>query len=150
MKGKKILLTFCLLIQGLSSFSQKLVQDQVETQEGKDALIGATIVEKNSSNGIVSDMNGEFSLIVEDSIIVISYLGYETLEYIILQDTFINISLKENPYQVLQSPIILLAPRFYIPHNTSLISKKFLKVNFKILLIAFLIKFLESLCNQEP
>ena len=47
-----------------------------------EALIGATILEKNTQNGTTTDFNGEFILNVKssDAVIVVSYIGYTTQE----------------------------------------------------------------------
>lgn len=48
--------------------------------QNHEPLIGATVLEENTQNGIVTDVNGKFSLKLNDpeSNIVISYTGYET------------------------------------------------------------------------
>ena len=49
-----------------------------ETGEG---VIGATVMEKGTSNGTVTDLDGNFKLNVpEGSILVISYIGYDNVE----------------------------------------------------------------------
>ena len=50
----------------------------------KDAfgpVIGASVVQKGTSNGIVTDMNGNFTLNVpSNSTILVSFIGYKTQE----------------------------------------------------------------------
>ena len=44
-----------------------------------EAIIGATILEKGSGNGTVTNMNGEFSLdVAPNAILEVSYIGYTT------------------------------------------------------------------------
>ena len=44
-----------------------------------EPIIGANIVEKGTTNGIITDINGNFSLMVsENAILQISYIGYQT------------------------------------------------------------------------
>ena len=46
-----------------------------------EPIIGANIVEKGTTNGIITDINGNFSLMVsENAILQISYIGYQTQE----------------------------------------------------------------------
>ena len=47
--------------------------------ENGDPVIGATVMQKGSSNGTITDLNGNFSMdVAEDSPITISYIGYKT------------------------------------------------------------------------
>lgn len=61
--------------------AQQVVTGTV-TDESGEPIIGANILVKGQSSGTVSDVNGEFSLSVSsfEDILVISYIGYETVE----------------------------------------------------------------------
>ncbi|PTB95216.1 hypothetical protein C9994_11465 [Marivirga lumbricoides] len=60
--------------------NETIVQGRV-VEEGGVPLPGATIMEKGTSNGVVSDIDGNFSLSVADkSTIVISFIGFKTTE----------------------------------------------------------------------
>ena len=49
--------------------------------DSQGPLIGATVMEKGTNNGTVTDFNGNFSLNVKSgATLVISYVGYETQE----------------------------------------------------------------------
>src|SRR5690606_8029668 len=49
--------------------------------ENGDPLPGATIQEKNTTNGIISDVDGAFTLSVPpDATLIVSYIGYKSLE----------------------------------------------------------------------
>jgi sugar lactone lactonase YvrE len=63
-----------------------------------EGLIGATIKEKGTPNGTVTDAAGNFSLNVTDgnAILVISYTGYETTEVPVNNQPVLNVSLKDN------------------------------------------------------
>ncbi len=52
------------------------------TDESGDGLVGATILEKGTTNGTISDINGNYTLEVadENATLVISYIGQETQE----------------------------------------------------------------------
>lgn len=65
----------------------EIIQQQRKTVNGtildanQEPVIGANIVEKGTRNGTVSDINGNFSLSVENNAtIVISYIGYISQE----------------------------------------------------------------------
>lgn len=64
-----------------------------------EPVIGATvIVEGNASYGTVTDINGNFILtsVPQDAIIIVSYVGYETLNIPINGRTEIIVTLKED------------------------------------------------------
>lgn len=51
------------------------------TDPNGDPVIGASIREKGTGNGIITDVNGKFSLNVKkDATLIISYIGYKTQE----------------------------------------------------------------------
>lgn len=68
------------------------------TAEGDDSgLPGVTIVEKGTNNGTVSDIQGAYSIEVvgENSVLVFSYVGFETSEVRVGNANSINVSLQE-------------------------------------------------------
>lgn len=79
------LLSFCcmLFLSDLGAFAQNgvTVRGQVVDAEMNEPLIGVSIQEKGTSNGVITDMNGNFVLNVgTGSTIVFSYIGYKTQE----------------------------------------------------------------------
>ncbi len=60
-------------------------------------LMGVNVLEKGTSNGAVTNFDGEFSLNLENtnSILVFSFLGFETQELKVGDATVINVSLEE-------------------------------------------------------
>ncbi|WP_455609254.1 SusC/RagA family TonB-linked outer membrane protein [Bacteroides rodentium] len=66
----------------------------------KDAfgpVIGASVVQKGTSNGIVTDMNGNFTLNVpSNSTILVSFIGYKTQEIAVAGKKQIDVTLKED------------------------------------------------------
>jgi len=62
-----------------------------------ELIIGASIMEKGTTNGTVSDVNGSFTLIVKtNSKLAISYIGYATQEITVIPGQSLNIILKED------------------------------------------------------
>ena len=59
---------------------------------------GATILEKGTNNGTQTDFNGNFSFVVSDqnATLVISYVGFTTVETSISDQTYISISLEKS------------------------------------------------------
>ncbi|MDR0348022.1 MAG: TonB-dependent receptor [Tannerella sp.] len=69
----------------------------VVTDEKGEPVIGANIVEKGTTNGTVTDIEGNFSLqIPSDAILQISYIGYLPLEVQVGNQTNLQIALRED------------------------------------------------------
>ena len=47
-----------------------------------ESVIGASVLEKGTTNGVITDIDGNFTLNVSspDAVVVISYIGYKTVE----------------------------------------------------------------------
>lgn len=72
----------------------KRVTGQVSDSYG--TLIGASVIEKGTTNGVVTDADGNFTINVKDNaVLVISYVGYVSQEVSTLGKTSLNISLEE-------------------------------------------------------
>ena len=64
-------------------FAQQQVQIGGTVLDASDMpIIGASILEKGTTNGTITDLDGKFSLLVssEDAMLQISYMGYMTQE----------------------------------------------------------------------
>lgn len=60
-------------------------------------IAGANVVEKGTTNGTITDMDGNFSLEVSaNAILVVSYIGYQNLEVPVKGQANLTISLKED------------------------------------------------------
>ena len=67
--------------------------------DSQGPLIGATVKEKGTSNGTVTDFNGFFSLSVKPgATLVVSYVGYESQE--IKAGDNVKVNLKEDGHVV--------------------------------------------------
>lgn len=63
--------------------------------ETGEALPGATIIEKGTTNGTTTDLDGSFQLEVDpSSVLLVSFVGYETLEIVVGDRTVIDVQLK--------------------------------------------------------
>ena len=77
---KKMFLSFALLLMSTIMYAQTEISGTVVDATG-ESVIGATVKEKGTSNGTVTDFDGNFTLKVnEGAILVISYIGYQTQE----------------------------------------------------------------------
>jgi len=78
-----------------SIFSQQLIKGKI-TDKKNSPLVGATIEVKGTDNGTVSDARGSFTINAKrGDIIKVSYVGYQTLEVAVGNETELNISLAE-------------------------------------------------------
>ncbi len=82
---KKALLSFALLLTATLLYAQSEIRGTVVDPTG-ETVIGATIMEQGTSNGTVTDLDGNFVLTVEPGkTLVISYIGFLTQE-VLAQD----------------------------------------------------------------
>lgn len=64
--------------------------------ETGEPIIGANVVEKGTTNGVISNIDGNFTLLVsENATLQISYIGYVAQEIHVRNQTSINVILRE-------------------------------------------------------
>lgn len=98
---KKITLLF-LLLNFTLLFAQKEVTGIVTDNLG-EPIIGANIVEKGTSNGVISDLNGSYKIKVQEgATLVYSYIGYATDEKNVSDSSNIDVALVESTGQELK------------------------------------------------
>ena len=67
------------------------------TDMAGEPVIGASILEKGTTNGIVTDFNGDFSLNVNPgAVLVVSYIGYSAQEVKVIPGKVLKIKIKED------------------------------------------------------
>ena len=87
---------------GSNETSLEIVQQQIKVSGVvKDSMgepvIGASVVEKGTSNGIITDINGNFSLsVTSGATLAISYIGYKTQEVQAVTGKVIDVTLKDD------------------------------------------------------
>ena len=97
MKTPLRLLIVCLLFFGTSQFmmAQVSLKGTVKDDTGQP-LIGATVLQKGTTTGTVTDFDGNFTIEVPaDAILAVSYTGYEPQEVAVGNQTTIEITLLE-------------------------------------------------------
>jgi TonB-linked SusC/RagA family outer membrane protein len=89
---KDILLSVAEIAQQQGKTITGIVRDDLG-----DPVIGANIIVKGTTNGAISDVNGEFQLTVsQGQVLVFSYIGYNPQEIAIGDRTHFEITLKED------------------------------------------------------
>lgn len=93
---KKILLSALLLLACVLVEAQQVnISGIVKSKTDGEAIIGASVIEKGTSNGTATDINGNFKLSVKKgATIVISYVGYKPVSLVATPS--INVLLEEN------------------------------------------------------
>ncbi|MDR3267635.1 MAG: TonB-dependent receptor [Tannerella sp.] len=94
---RKILCMLCVLsCCSLAAHAQKQVTGTV-TDANSEPIIGANVIEKGTTNGSITDVDGKFSLTVSDNAVLqISFIGYVTQEIAVGNRTILEITLAED------------------------------------------------------
>ena len=70
-----------LLLNSTLAFAQNQVNGIVTDKTRRTPLIGVNVVEKGTTNGVITDFNGQFTLnVAQGKTLVFSYVGYTTQE----------------------------------------------------------------------
>lgn len=80
MRRKSMMLILCFLSSAILFAQQRI--NGVVTDIGNNPIPGLTILEKGTGNGVISDIDGRYSISVsnQNSILVFSFIGMETQE----------------------------------------------------------------------
>ena len=96
-----------LLVLTFPALAQKIAVHGNVSDELGEAMIGATIIEKGTSNGTATDFDGNFQLSVNpQATLVVSYVGYDPMEVAVNGQTTINIVMKENATMLQETVVI--------------------------------------------
>ena len=86
--------------------NKKLISGQVLDSSGM-SVIGANVVEKGTTNGVITDLDGNFSLNVSPgAVIEVSFIGFATQEIKVGNNTTFNIVMKEDT-EVLDEVVVV-------------------------------------------
>ena len=86
----------CLLMSITASFAQISVRGVVSDAVGP--VLGASVLEKGTGNGTVTDNDGNFSIKVKsaDAVLVFSFVGYQTKEVAVNGQTNLQVTLEDS------------------------------------------------------
>ena len=77
---KKLILSLTVLLTSTIMYAQSEISGTVIDATG-ETIIGATVMEKGTSNGTITDFDGNFTIKVnEGTTLVISYICYDSQE----------------------------------------------------------------------
>lgn len=94
-ENKQIVLSALNLLSSTQQNTRKIT-GTIKDQNG-EPVIGANIVEKGTTNGTITDVEGQYSLeVTPKSVLVISYIGYVTQEVVVGNNNTVDVLLKED------------------------------------------------------
>lgn len=97
---EKICLLFCGVFLGVTTLvnAQKITVTGTVTYDGSEPILGVNVIEKNTSNGAVTDFDGNFIIEVSDpkATLVFSYVGLKSKELKLEGETQLNVILEED------------------------------------------------------
>ncbi|MBD5296093.1 MAG: TonB-dependent receptor [Bacteroides sp.] len=106
--NRKFWVTIAMVVAlAFPALAQKITVTGTVIDEYGDPLIGATIMQKGTSNGTAADMDGNFELSCDPhAILVVSYVGYDPMDVHVNGRTHINIEMKENAQMLSETVVI--------------------------------------------
>lgn len=92
---QRLTLLAAVLLMTSASFAQKInVTGTVVDDKSQETLIGATVLEKGTNNGVVTDMDGNYSISVSPgATLVFTYMGYDKKEVSVGNRRIINVQM---------------------------------------------------------
>ncbi|MCU0345587.1 MAG: carboxypeptidase-like regulatory domain-containing protein, partial [Saprospiraceae bacterium] len=103
---KKLSLALALtLVSAFAALAQRTVMGTVTGDDGA-ALIGATVLEKGTSSGTITDVDGKYSLRVsgDGAVLVFSFTGFTTEEVALGASNVVDVTMKSG--QVLEEVVV--------------------------------------------
>ena len=79
-QSKRLILSFLVTLLSTIMYAQQEITGNVVDPEG-EPIIGATVMEKGTSNGVITDIDGNFKMkVAAGTTLVFSYIGFNTQE----------------------------------------------------------------------
>lgn len=98
---KKQLLLLLIFFSAVATYAQRSVTGVVTSAEDGLPIIGASVLVKGTTQGTITDLDGNYSVQVsENSILVFSYVGMEEQQIKVGKQTTINVVMKSSSVQI--------------------------------------------------
>ena len=94
--------------EGISTATQqkRTVSGSITDERG-EPIIGANVLEKGTTNGMITDIDGNFSILTADkAVLLISYIGYLGQEVAVKDQSHLYITLREDS-QLLEEVVVV-------------------------------------------
>ena len=104
----KVLLTLVVgLFLSVGAFAQQIAIKGIVKDTTGEPIIGANVLVKGTTNGTITDFDGNFSLsdVKKGDVIVISFVGYKTQE-VVWDGKALNVELKDDA-QALEEVVVV-------------------------------------------
>ena len=96
MKKNLLLLLFALCGMAMTLHAQKTISGKISDESG-NGIPSASIVEKGTTKGTISDFDGNFKLdVAKDATLIVSFVGYTSKEIAVGGETSLNVTLSES------------------------------------------------------
>ena len=84
------------------------VTGRIVSSEDNQPMIGVSVLEKGTTNGVITDINGNYSIIVTQSpaTLQFSYIGMKTVDKQVTVSTRINLTM-ENDAQLVDGVVVV-------------------------------------------
>lgn len=104
----KLFTTLFFLICGSVMFAQTYTVNGKVIDKSNEPLIGVTVSVKNTSRGVITDFDGNYSVTVDskDATLVFSFVGYDTQEIVVGKQNVINVKMLESSIALDQVVVI--------------------------------------------
>ena len=104
---KSLFLLVCLVLSGTTVFAQEKTVTGVVTDSFNEPLIGASIVVQGTTNGVITDLNGKYSIkVTPGATLQFSYVGMEKQSIKVGNQSIINVQLKDDSQMLAETVVI--------------------------------------------
>ncbi len=112
---KYIIILLAALLTPLSLWSQEEQEQQAQTvtvtgtvtDTKGEPMIGVSIVVRDVPGGVITDINGKYSIKMEPyQRLIFSYLGYDPVEVLVKEQRVVNVEMKESEASVLDEVVV--------------------------------------------
>ena len=103
-----LMLTLTFLLAGQALYAQsKVVKGEVKNQAG-ESIVGASVVEKGTMNGTITDFDGNFQITVSnpEAVLQVRFIGFIAQEILLEGQTTLTVVLKEDDKQLEEVVIV--------------------------------------------
>mgnify|MGYP000785410979 CR=1 FL=1 len=104
---KSLFLLVCLVLSGTTVFAQEKTVTGVITDSFNEPLIGASIVVQGTTNGVITDLDGKYSIkVTPGATLQFSYVGMEKQSVKVGNQSVINVQLKDDSQMLAETVVI--------------------------------------------
>ena len=104
---KSLFLLVCLVLSGTTVFAQEKTVTGVVTDSFNEPLIGASIVVQGTTNGVITDLDGKYSIkVTPGATLQFSYVGMEKQSIKVGNQSIINVQLKDDSQMLAETVVI--------------------------------------------